>query len=280
MAFLVPAAVFPAPPTVAIAPGAREFAYGRDPLQRLDFYAAARGTRPPLVVFVHGGGWKRGDKGNATGDAKVLHFTGSGYAFASIDYRLVPDHRVEEQAQDVADALGYLVAHAGELGFDPRNIVLMGHSAGAHLAALVSTDPRYLRAAGLGLNAIRGTVLLDGAAYDIPAQMDEGVRFMQPTYREAFGEDPVRQRALSPSFQAGAPNVARFLVLHVDRDDGRRQSEELVRRLRAGGSDVTLHALPGSGLRGHMQINRELGEPGYPGTAIVDAWIGGVFSRR
>lgn len=260
---------------------AREIAYGSDPLQRLDFHAAANAKAPaPLIVFVHGGGWKRGDKGNATGAAKVTHFTARGYAFASINYRLVPDATVEEQASDVANALAYLLRDAARLGADPSRVVLIGHSAGAHLAALVGTDPRYLRAAGLGMDRVKGIVLLDGAAYDVAAQMRDAGRFMKKTYRAAFGDDPARQRTLSPTLQAAAPNARAFLILHVDRDDGTRQSEALARALKANGTRAEVRRLSGRGLRGHMTINRSMGDPDYEGTPIVDGWIEDILKER
>ena len=111
------------------------------------------------------------------------------------------------------------------------------------------------------------------------AQMTDGARIMQGTYAQAVGSDPARQRALSPYFQAGPPNVRDFLVLHVDRDDGRRQSEALAAALRTAGSRVELDALAGRGLMGHMAINRQLGEADYPGTAIVDRWVDGVLGK-
>ena len=75
-----------------------------------------------------------------------MHYPGQGYAFASINYRLVPAATVEEQASDVANAVKALIDRAGSVGVDRRRIVLMGHSAGAQLVALVGTDERYLRA--------------------------------------------------------------------------------------------------------------------------------------
>lgn len=274
---LLPFLLAAAPALAQSAPG-REVAYGAAQLQTLDFYRGAK-AGAPLVVFIHGGGWKRGDKGNATGAEKIAHFTGRGFAFASVNYRLVPGATVEQQAQDVADALGYLVQHARELGFDPGRLVVMGHSAGAHLAALIATDPAYLRKAGWGLDRIAGVVLLDGAAYDVPAQMAEGPRIMGNTYAAAFGSDPARQRALSPTLQAASPNARDFLILHVQREDGARQSEALGRALEAAGARVTVQGLEGRGLRGHMQINRALGEANYPATALVDRWIDGVLAR-
>lgn len=256
--------------------GATEMAYGSDALQKIDFWKA-NGVDAPLVVFVHGGGWKRGDKDNATGQSKAPHYVGQGYAFASINYRLVPDATVEQQAADVAASVAYLRSNAQKLGIDPKRIVLMGHSAGAHLSALVGTDPQYLREAGLDVSALAGVIPLDGAAYDVPAQMAEGARIMSDTYVQAFGTDPARQRALSPYWHAASPNSPAFLILHVERDDGARQSAKLAGALSKNGAQVKLQSFEGKGLRGHMEINRKLGETDYPATPVVDAWLREVF---
>jgi acetyl esterase/lipase len=258
------------------AAGAIEMAYGADALQKLDFWKA-RSDNAPLIIFVHGGGWKRGDKGNATGRSKAPHYVGQGYAFASINYRLVPDATVEQQATDVASTVAYLRNNSAKLGIDPQRIVLMGHSAGAHLSALVGTDPQYLRGAGLEVSALAGVIPLDGAAYDVPAQMTDGARFMSDTYAQAFGTDPARQKALSPYWHAASPNAPAFLILHVERDDGARQSAKLAEALRKNGAKVKLQAFEGKGLRGHMEINRKLGEIDYPATPVVDAWLRDVF---
>lgn len=255
-------------------PGGQTIAYGRDPLQKLDVWRASGARGPaPLVVFVHGGGWKRGSKDNATGRWKAAHYTGQGLAFASIDYRLVPAATVEQQAADVALAVKALLDRAGTLGIDRNRVVLMGHSAGAHLVALVGTDEQYLRAAGLSFADIDGVIPLDGAAYDVPAQMTDGPPFMQDTYAQAFGSDPVRQRALSPTHHAATPNAPAFLLMHVERADGERQAKALGKALESGGSAVEIVSLPGQGLRGHGEINRRMGDPDYAGTPIVDAWL-------
>lgn len=262
----------------ATAQGGQSMAYGKDTLQTLDFWPG-KGAKAPLVIFVHGGGWKRGSKDNATGAAKVDHYTGLGYAFASINYRLVPGATVEQQAQDVADAVALLRGRAAALNVDPDRIALMGHSAGAQLVALVGTDMRYFAKAGLKPNAVKGVIPLDGAAYDVARQMAEGGRFMAGTYEQAFGTDPTRQKALSPTLQAASPNAPGFLILHVDRADGTAQSKGLAAALTAAGTPAEVHALEGRGLRGHMQINRSMGDPDYAGTAIVDAYLKRLFGQ-
>lgn len=259
---------------------ARTLAYGADPMQRLDYYPAQGAKGPaPLILFVHGGGWSRGTKDNGTGAWKPAHYPAEGIAFATIDYRLVPAARVEDEAADVAQALAALIAHAGELGIDPHRIVLMGHSAGAHMVALVGTDESYLKAAGLSFGAVAGFVPIDGAAYDVAEQMQSGPAIMQRTYTAAFGSDPARQRALSPTMAAHAPNPGHFLILHVQRPDGIRQSERLADALRTSGASVAIGSFPGEGLAGHMTINRRLGDPTYEATGVVDTWLKQRFGQ-
>jgi arylformamidase len=253
--------------------------YGPDKLQQLDYYPAAGSSRAPLVVFVHGGGWKRGDKAMMRGSDKLSHWRAQGYAVASLNYRLVPDATVEDQASDVASALATLKRQAGSLGFEPDRIALVGHSAGAHLVALVGTDPQWLTKAGLSFGAVRGILPLDGAGYHVPSQMGENQRLLGDTYQQAFGMEHARQLALSPTHHAATPNASRFLIMHVEgRPDAKRQSEGLARSLRQAGTAVELRSVPGRGLKGHMEINRRLGEPGYPATPIVDAWLAKVFA--
>lgn len=274
--FMLPALLFACLPAGAAA----DHAYGAAPLQTLDFWRPAASTPAPLIVFVHGGGWKRGDKTSATGADKVAHFTDAGYAFASINYRLVPGASVEQQAADVASSLSWLKDHAAPMGIDPARIVLMGHSAGAHLVALVGTDPRYLAAAGLTLADLRGVIALDGAAYDVARQVDAAGPLMRRTYAEAFGTDPLRQRALSPTLQAAAPNAPAFLLLHVDRADGKVQAEGLAGALAQAGTQVDVKSVGGSGLRGHMDLNTSLGSASYPATALVDDWLRKLLRSR
>jgi arylformamidase len=258
--------------------GMVELSYGKDPLQKLDYWKATK-AGAPLVIFVHGGGWKRGDKSNATGEQKPGHYIQQGYAFASINYRLVPAAKVEQQAQDVAHAIAFLIGRAESLGFDASRIVLMGHSAAAHLSALVGTDMKYLKQAELGPKSLRGVIPLDGACYDVPRQIAEGGDIMQNTYSDAFGSEKERQLALSPTHHAAAPNAPAFLILHVQRADGTAQSKALGEALQKAGTSVEVRGFDGRGLQGHTEINRRLGDPSYPATPVVDAWLERVFAK-
>ncbi len=257
--------------------GKHALSYGSDRLQAVDYWAGPS-RDAPLVVFVHGGGWSRGDKRMMDGSDKLEHWRAQGYAVASVNYRLVPDATVEQEAEDVAAAVAMLKGRAGTLGFDPDRIALVGHSAGAHLVALVGTDPQYLHGAGLSLADIDGVVPLDGAAYDVRAQLEDGPRIMGRTYRQAFGDNAARQARLSPTTQAAAPNAAEFLILHVQREDGIRQSEAFGAALLRAGTSTEVEGFPGTGLTGHAEINRRMGDPDYPATPVLDAFLARVFS--
>jgi acetyl esterase/lipase len=240
-------------------PGTVEHAYGADPKQRLDLVKPAGSANAPSLLFVHGGGWSIGDKGHAAPD-KAKWANSKGWAFASANYRLVPQATVEQQAADVASAVAWLRANAAREGLDPDRIVLMGHSAGAHLVALVGTDPRFLLAAGVPMSAVKGVVLLDGAGYDVPAQSSAEMNIVKPMYEAAFSTDPKRQAELSPTRHAGAPSVARWLILPIERRaDSQAQSKGLADALSHAGASATVVVVPGES---HGSLNKGLGEAG------------------
>jgi acetyl esterase/lipase len=117
----------------------------------------------------------------------------------------------------------------------------------------------------------------DGAAYDVAAQVRQAGRMMKDTYTQAFGTEPERQRALSPTHHARSPNAPAFLLIHVQRQDGVAQNKELEAALRRAGTPVERREFEGQGLKGHMEINRNLGDPDYAATPVVDAWLKRVF---
>ena len=252
------------------APGTVEHAYGADPKQRLDLAKPAGAKKSPVLLFVHGGGWSIGDKAHAAA-AKASWANSKGWAFASTNYRLVPQATVEQQAADVASAIAWLRANAAKEGLDPDRIVLMGHSAGAHLAALVGTDPQYLKAAGVPMAAIRGVVLLDGAGYDVVTQAGDPGNIVKPMYDAAFGTDPKRQAALSPTRQAAAPNAANWLILPIERRaDSQTQSKELAAALAKAGSSAVVAVVPGES---HSSLNKGFGEEGDFATKEVERFL-------
>ena len=251
-------------------PGMREVVYGPDARQKLDYARPAGTAKAPVLVFIHGGGWAIGDKRHSSAP-KAAHFLSRGWAFASVNYRLVPAATVESQAADVAAAVAWLRSNAAANRLDPDRIVLMGHSAGAHLAALVGTDPSYLAAARVPLAAVDGVVLLDGAAYDIAAQLAAPRNPVSGMYDAAFGKDPARHARLSPARHAAAPNVANWLIMPVaQRAASTAQSNALAEALRHAGAGALVVPVPGES---HGSLNRGLGEPGDFATGEIDRFL-------
>lgn len=258
--------------TAAI-PGATEHAFGPDAKQRLDLVRPEGKIKAPVLLFVHGGGWSIGDKRHAAAP-KAKHFAAAGWAFASANYRLVPQATVEQQAADVASAIAWLRANAAREGLDPNRIVLMGHSAGAHLVALVGTDPQYLRSAGVPLGAVKGVILLDGAGYDVPTQASAEMNIVRPMYEAAFSADPKRQAALSPTRHAASPNAGRWLILPIERRaDSQAQSKGLAEALNRAGASAEVVAVPGES---HGSLNKGLGETSDFATGQIDRFLAGA----
>ena len=152
---------------------------GVDPnLLSLDIYrpksslANAQQTNKPVIVMIHGGGFRGGDKGNVSqGRQKASFFTGHGFVYVSVNYRLSPEVQHPAHVEDVAKALAWVIDNIASYGGDPKRIFLMGHSAGAHLAALVTADEAYLNKLGKSPSMLSGVILLDSAGYDIPAKL-------------------------------------------------------------------------------------------------------------
>ncbi len=255
------------------APGVRRFLNlpyatlpGVDPnLLSLDLYAPATGQNHPVIVMVHGGGWQRGDKANANVAAqKVRAFVAAGYIFVSVNYRLSPAVKHPAHVQDVAKALAWVNQNIKRYGGNPGRIYLMGHSAGAHLAALVATDSRYLKATGQNLSLIKGVILLDGAGYDIPRLMRE---HDQPNfYITAFGNDERAWREASPiTYIAPGKGIPPFLVFYTPRPRAQMLSENLRDALTRAGVPVRTRMINKS----HAQINRDVGQPGDEVTVTI-----------
>ena len=245
----------------------RNVAYGPDPAQRFDLYLPARAANAPVVFYVHGGGWANGDKTNPGLTNKLAHWLPKGYAVISSNYRMVPAAMPLEQARDIARALATAQRRAGEWNLDAGRFVLMGHSAGAHLVALVGADPGLLAAAGA--KPPRGVVSLDSGALDVPALM--GLPRVPKLYQQAFGADPAYWRSVSPQQQLTRNGLPMLLVCASERgfptspcDEARKFAE----RAQALAVPMVVQPEP---LK-HGEINHDLGESSAYTTA-VSGWI-------
>jgi arylformamidase len=229
-----------------------DVAYGSDPKQRMDVYLPAKGAAAsPVIFMVHGGAWRVGDKrmGNVV-DNKVARWVPKGFVFISVNNRLLPEADPLDQVRDVAQALAAAQAKAGSWGADPKQFVLMGHSAGAHLVALLASSATLVSQAGA--QPWLGTVALDSAALDVaPIMQAKHYKLYDP----AFGTDPTFWKAVSPlqQLQAGAKPV--LAVCSIRRDESCGQARAFAAH--ASGLGVRVQVLPED--LTHSEINKELG---------------------
>jgi arylformamidase len=237
--------------------------------QVLDAYTPQGAKDLPVVFWIHGGGWQTGDKSEV--QEKPRAFMERGFVFVSTNYRLLPNVDMETIIRDVAKSLGWVHKHIAEHGGHPKRIFVMGHSAGAQLAALVCTDERYLKAEGVPFDVLKGCVPVDGDTYDVPAIIETAETrrrvHKQPQakfgHREKFGNDPEKHRDFSAvTHVAKGKGIPPFLILHVaDHPDTTAQAERLASVLKDAGIPAARLAAKDTN---HTKLNANIGVPDDP----------------
>ncbi|MCO6454873.1 MAG: alpha/beta hydrolase [Pirellulaceae bacterium] len=247
--------------------------------QVLDIHAPDGARNLPVVFWIHGGGWQTGDKTDV--QIKPRWFAEQGFVFVSTNYRLLPHVEMDELIRDVARSLGWVHKHIESHGGDPARIFVMGHSAGAQLAALICIDDRYLKAEGVPFSALRGCVPVDGDTYDLPAmivtaelrQTVHGLPLPEFGHRVKFGNDPRKHVDFSAvTHVARNKGIPPFLILHVaGHPDVTAQARRLGNVLQAAEIPVRVF---GARETTHSKLNADLGLPGDPATQELLKFLG------
>jgi CubicO group peptidase (beta-lactamase class C family) len=242
--------------------------------QVLDVYSPRNAKNLPVVFWIHGGGWQAGDKTSV--QIKPQVFVDKGFVFVSTNYRLLPSVDMATIVRDIARSIRWVHDHIAEHGGDPKRLFVMGHSAGAQLAALICTDDRYLKAEGLSLSIIKGCVPVDGDTYDVPAMIESaetrrrvhGLPQPKLGHREKFGNDPEKHRDFSAvTHVARDKGIPPFLLLHVaEHPDTSAQAQRLAKVLKDADVPVTVFAARETT---HNKINADLGLPDDPATQAL-----------
>ena len=246
--------------------------------QTLDVYAPADGKNLPVVFWIHGGGWQGGDKTSV--QLKPKTFVDQGFVFVSTNYRLLPHVDMGTIIRDIAKSIRWVHDHIAEHGGDPQRILVMGHSAGAQLAAIVCTDDRYLKAEGLNLSILKGCVPVDGDTYDVPLIIETAAArrkaLGQPDpkfgHYQKFGNDPEKHRDFSAvNHVAKGKGIPPFLLLHVaDDPNTTAQAERLGSVLTAAGLSAKVF---GAKETDHGRINANLGQADDPSTKALYEFV-------
>lgn len=252
--------------------------------QVLDVYSPSDAKDLPVVFWIHGGGWQTGDKSSV--QTKPQAFVDRGFVFVSTNYRLLPNVEMETINRDIAKSIRWVHDHIAEHGGDPKRLLIMGHSAGAQLAALICTDERYLKAEGLSLAIIKGCVPVDGDTYDVPAIITtaetrrrvHGQPQAKYGHREKFGNDPEKHRDFSAvTHVARDKGIPPFLILHVaDHPDNAAQAQRLGAVLKE--ADIPVKVF-GARETNHTRINAELGTAEDPSTKELFEFVSGALKK-
>jgi acetyl esterase/lipase len=252
--------------------------------QVLDVHAPGGATNLPVIFWIHGGGWQTGDKSMVA--LKPKAFTEGGFVFVSINHRLLPNVEMDAITRDVANALGWVHRNIATHGGDPSKLLVMGHSSGGQLAALMCTDDRYAKAEGFALTIIKGCVPVDADTFDIPAIIEVAETRARvhhlplPTYghRQKFGNDPAKHRDFSTvTHVARNKGIPPFLILHIaGHPDTTAQARRLAAVLAASAVPARVVAAREAT---HASINDNLGAPGDRVTAELMAFIADVLAR-
>lgn len=256
--------------TQAQAKSPAEFSYGQHRNQKLDVYLPSAPQNAPILVMLHGGAWRFGDKANdGVGPVFARHWTRQGYIYVSVNTRLLPDANPLGQTKDLAAAVAYVQQQAGTWGGDTSNIVLMGHSAGAHVVALLGTRQDLTRSAGA--TAWKGSVLLDTAVLDVQATMTGDPARL---YKRAFGRSARKWKAASPAEHLSKGDPPMLIVCSTKRQTPCPEAQNFATK-------AAKHQIETTVLRqnlSHRDVLHRLGQsPNY--TAAVDAWITKQFQR-
>jgi arylformamidase len=252
--------------------------------QVLDVYAPGGAKNLPVVFWIHGGGWQAGNKSEVA--LKPKAFMAAGFVFVSINYRLLPTVDMGTLTGDVASALGWVHKKIATYGGDPNRLLVMGHSAGGQLAALMCTDDRYAKAEGYSLTMIKGCVPVDADTFDIPAIIEvaetraRAHHLPLPTngHRQKFGDDPAKHRDFSAvTHVAGNKGIPPFLILHIaGNPDTTAQARRMADVLKAEGIPVKVVAAAEAT---HNSLNDNIGAADDPVTKELFAFVAEALKR-
>jgi arylformamidase len=264
----------------------RDVPYASPALERqiLDIYAPPDAKNRPVVFWIHGGGWQAGDKTSI--QKKPQAFVDRGFVFVSTNYRLLPAVEMDVIFRDIAKSLHWVQQHIAEYGGDPKQILVMGHSAGAQLAALICIDDRYLKAEGGSLAGLKGCVPVDGDTYDVPAiittaetrRQAHGQPLPKFGHREKFGNDPAKHRDFSAvTHVAKGKGIPPFLIIYVaDHPDNAAQAQRLGAVLKD--ADIPVKLVGGKETN-HTRINDKLGVADDPTSQQLFEFVDSVIKR-
>ena len=242
----------------ALAKSKQVFKYGTN---HLDWYPAKGNVRnAPIVIFVHGGAWALGNRGQV--HSKPEHFTSNGYHFVSVSYTLLPKADAQTQATQIGEAVNWVHRNATRFGADANRIGLIGHSAGCHLSSLATL-------AG-ATDQVKALVCVDTRAYDLPFLAHTSGGSLPSLYAPAF-RDRRMWTAWSPISYTALKEQPPALVVWSGGSGRDKISIRFADALERDG--VSVERFDGKRGYNHFSINRKIGRERAGVTRAIDRFL-------
>jgi arylformamidase len=240
----------------------QSISYGHNRAEIVDIYQpdTCRKANCPVTMWVHGGGWRHGNMQGERASEMMTTWAKQGIVMVGVNYRLAPEYMHPAQIEDVAAAINWVCHNISDYGGDPHRISLLGHSAGAHLVALVATNPTYLGAYGLSPGKVLSNVFpIDTASFDLTNPS----RLVSRMIREAFGTNRQTLEEASPIWNVhrGGSYPPFIMAATKVRNDAVQTSQILQQKLRDAGASADLMIIDYPGLRqlkAHAKIASDL----------------------
>lgn len=226
-----------------------DVAYGSGPDEVMDLFPA-HNPGSPVLVFLHGGAWTRGDKSNESLLAPAL--VAAGAAVVAVNFSLAPGASLDAIADQCRRAVAWVHGHAAELNADAGRLIVAGHSSGAHLTAMMLVTD--WTAQGLPADTIKGCVMTCGMYELTPIRLSHRNSYLNLDDAAVTRLSPVRH------LRPGLPPVALFYG-SGELAEFRRHGRDFAQALADGGHQVIEGDLPGLH---HFTMSRELGIPDSP----------------
>lgn len=230
--------------------GKIDIPYGSEPLQKLDVFAPEGVNGAPVMVYIHGGGWRAGSKNGYSHPAEAM--VDKGILWVPVDYGLAPDYTIDQLVDHVRQALAWVYTNITEHGGDPEKIYLSGNSAGGHLTGTLLM-PGWHSSYGVPEDIVKGACAMSGV-FDLEALVHATYG-----YNEQLQMDLPTARAHSPIYHLPSKSGPLIISWGAPELEGfRSQSRNYAQAARDAGLDVTEIEVPDAH---HFAMGRQLTDP-------------------
>lgn len=230
-------------------------------LNALDVYMPKKGSKSPVIIWVHGGLWAFGDKSDV--GIKPAFFTEKGYIFVSINHRLSPDIKHPGHMQDVAHALVWVYNNIVHYSGDPEKIFLMGYASGAQMSVMITVNKKYLDEAQGSLDMIKGVISVDGLGFDVAKIIPDNNNKVKDWCLDTFGLTEKEWQEASPvtHIKPGITVPPMFVAYSGVQTPTESDALNLARKFKDSGVSIQVKSYA---KKNSLSIHREFGKEGDP----------------